>query len=112
MIIAIIPARLSSKRLPRKMLAMINGKPLVYWTWYRASRSSLLDQGIVATDSVEIKLALEPLGVPVLMTSRRCRSGTERVIEAMHLMPRAQYVVNIQGDEPLIPITAINAGVR
>lgn len=98
--IAVIPARLASTRLPRKMLREVAGVPLVVRV-YRAVRSAgLLDQVIVATDSEEILTACREHGCEARMTSDAHRSGTERVHEMAQSVP-AEIYLNIQGDEPL-----------
>lgn len=98
--IAVIPARLASTRLPRKMLRLIAGQPLIGRV-YRAVRSSpLLDDVIIATDSEEIAQVCEQNQWTVRMTSASHRSGTERVHEIANSVAADVYV-NIQGDEPL-----------
>ncbi len=98
--IAVIPARLASSRLPRKMLHEIAGQPLIAHV-YRAVRSSpLLEDVIVATDSEEILAVCRQNGWPARMTSAAHRSGTERVHEVSNSVAADVYV-NVQGDEPL-----------
>jgi len=99
--IAVIPARLASTRLPRKMLREIAGKPLI-GTVYEAVRSStLLADVIVATDSEEILSACQRHGWNARMTSTSHRSGTERVHEISNF-ERADVYINVQGDEPMV----------
>jgi 3-deoxy-manno-octulosonate cytidylyltransferase (CMP-KDO synthetase) len=98
--IAVIPARLASTRLPRKMLREIGGRPLLAWVYDAVQSSPLLTEVIVATDSEEIlELALRQ-GWKARMTSSTHRSGTERVHEISNSTPADVYL-NIQGDEPL-----------
>jgi len=98
--IAVIPARLASTRLPRKMLREIAGKPLI-GVVYEAVRSSvLLADVIVATDSEEILRVCHERGWKALMTSSAHRSGTERVHEVSN-REAADVYINVQGDEPL-----------
>jgi 3-deoxy-manno-octulosonate cytidylyltransferase (CMP-KDO synthetase) len=99
--IAVIPARLESTRLPRKMLREIAGKPLVGWTYEAVRRSPLLADVIIATDSEEILQACRRHGWKVQMTSSAHRSGTERVHEISNSISADLYV-NVQGDEPLV----------
>jgi 3-deoxy-manno-octulosonate cytidylyltransferase (CMP-KDO synthetase) len=107
-IIAVIPARLASTRLPRKMLREIHGKPLAVWV-YKAVRSSpLLDNVIIATDSEEILAACEKHACNARMTSDKHRSGTERVHEVSQSIPADVYF-NVQGDEPMIRAPHIEA---
>lgn len=105
-----IPARLGSTRLKRKMLADINGKPLVWHTWHQATKAKNLDAVIVATDSVEIHNALAPHGAEVVMTSTSIKTGTDRVAAVAAKFKRfhPNIVLNIQGDEPMMPASAIN----
>jgi 3-deoxy-manno-octulosonate cytidylyltransferase (CMP-KDO synthetase) len=98
--IAVIPARLASTRLPRKMLREIAGVPLLAWVYRGVQRCSLLDQVIVATDSEEIMRFCEQQGFTARMTSATHRSGTERVHEISTAIPADVYL-NVQGDEPL-----------
>ena len=96
-VVAIIPARLGSRRFPRKALHPIDGQPLIYHPWKAAGKARLVDRLFVATDSVEIGRAVTGFGGTVLLTSSRPRNGTERVAEAMADL-RADLIVNIQGD--------------
>lgn len=100
-IVAVIPARLASTRLPRKMLREINGKPLAVWVYKAVRASSLLDDVIIATDSKEILAACEKNACNARMTSDKHRSGTERVHEVSQHIPADVYI-NVQGDEPMI----------
>jgi len=99
--VAIIPARLASTRLPRKMLRPIAGKPLVGWVYEAVRSSPLLCDAIIATDSEEILEACRKHGWKAQMTSIAHRSGTERVHEVSNSIAADVYV-NVQGDEPLV----------
>jgi 3-deoxy-manno-octulosonate cytidylyltransferase (CMP-KDO synthetase) len=99
--VAIIPARLASTRLLRKMLREIAGKPLVGWVYEAVRSSSLLTEVIIATDSEEILEVCRRHGWNARMTSAAHRSGTERVHEISNSITADVYV-NVQGDEPLI----------
>jgi 3-deoxy-manno-octulosonate cytidylyltransferase (CMP-KDO synthetase) len=99
--VAIIPARLASTRLPRKMLREIAGTPLVGWVYEAVRSSSLLSDVIIATDSEEILEACRSHGWKVQMTSAAHRSGTERVHEISNSITADVYL-NVQGDEPLV----------
>lgn len=99
--IAVIPARLASTRLPRKMLREISGKPLVGWVYAAVRSSSLLSDVVIATDSEEILEACSKHGWKAQMTSAGHRSGTERVHEVANLIAADVYL-NVQGDEPLV----------
>jgi len=98
--IAIIPARLASTRLPRKMLREIAGQTLIARVYNAVCSSPLLDDVIVATDSHEILQVCQQQGWHAQMTSPAHRSGTERVHEVA-ASAAADVYVNVQGDEPL-----------
>jgi len=98
--IAVIPARLASTRLPRKMLRQIAGQTLIARVYEGVRSSPLLDDVIVATDSEEIMEVCRQHGWNARMTSAAHRSGTERVREISHLVA-ADIYINVQGDEPL-----------
>src|SRR5579863_51119 len=99
--IAVIPARLASTRLARKMLREIHGRPLVVWVYEAVRASSVLDEVIVATDSEEILEVCQQHACNARMTSAKHRSGTERVHEISQSVDAAVYL-NVQGDEPMI----------
>jgi len=98
--IAVIPARLASTRLPRKMLREIAGKPLVGVVYEAVRSSPLLADVIIATDSEEILVVCREHGWKAHMTSGKLRSGTERVHE-MSAGIAADIYINVQGDEPM-----------
>lgn len=106
----IIPARYQSSRLPGKPLADIGGKPMVQHVYEQAQQSAAA-RITVATDDERIKSVVEGFGGNVVMTSVDHQSGTERLAEVVdHLqLDDQRIVVNIQGDEPLIPPSNINA---
>jgi 3-deoxy-manno-octulosonate cytidylyltransferase (CMP-KDO synthetase) len=99
-VLAVIPARLASTRLPRKMLCEVAGEPLVTRVYNAVRACSLLDEIVVATDSDEIAEICRKRGCNVRMTSSSHRSGTERVHEVSNVVPADVYI-NVQGDEPL-----------
>jgi 3-deoxy-manno-octulosonate cytidylyltransferase (CMP-KDO synthetase) len=99
-VLAVIPARLASTRLPRKMLREIAGKPLLAWVYRAVKQCTSLHDVVVATDAEEIQKYCREQGFSVRMTSVSHRSGTERVHEISTLM-EADVYLNIQGDEPL-----------
>lgn len=100
-IAGVIPARLFSTRLNRKVLRMIAGRPMVEWVWRAAEASGLMDPVVVATDSDEVAAACDARGIPVVMTSPECPSGSDRVREVARQI-EADIYVNIQGDEPTL----------
>lgn len=106
--LAIIPARLGSTRLPRKVLADIHGKPLIWHVWSRAKQARRFAEVYVATDSEEVQAEVERWGGKALMTSTACRSGTERLAECLDRVD-ADLIVNVQGDEPLIDHEMLDA---
>jgi len=99
-VVAVIPARLASTRLPRKMLREIGGEPLLALTYQAVRRSSQLDEIVVATDSEEIFQFCRRRAISVRMTSPAHRSGTERTHEISTVIS-ADIYIDVQGDEPL-----------
>ena len=99
-IVAVIPARIASTRLPRKILREIAGRPMLAWVYEAARKCKALSEVIVATDSDEIMDVCRKSGWTARMTSVDCKSGTERVYEVSRDVTADVYV-NIQGDEPL-----------
>jgi 3-deoxy-manno-octulosonate cytidylyltransferase (CMP-KDO synthetase) len=100
-ILGVIPARLGSTRLPRKVLRPIAGKPMVEWVWCAAVASGQMNQVVVATDSEEVGEFCQSATIPFAMTSPNCASGSDRVHEVSRQID-AEIYVNIQGDEPLL----------
>lgn len=107
--LVVIPARLGSTRLPRKPLADIAGKPMVIRVAERA-KLSLAQSVVVATDSPEIQAACDEYRIECLLTSADHPTGTDRIAEVAQLLklPNNALIVNVQGDEPLIPPELIN----
>lgn len=110
-VIAVIPARLASQRLPRKMLREIGGRPLAVWVYHAVRKSPLLDDVIIATDSEEILDACRKHSCNARMTSAKHRSGTERVHEISQSVAADVYI-NVQGDEPMIRADHIETIVK
>lgn len=110
-VLGVIPARLASTRLPRKVLREIGGRPMIAHVFAGARRAASLDDLVVATDSKEVQDACAAHGIPAVMTSADHPSGTDRVWEVAQTHPADVYV-NIQGDEPLISPAHIDALVR
>ncbi len=107
-VIAIIPARWGSTRLPGKPLADINGKPMIQWV-YEAVEKSIVDKVVVATDNVAIRAAVKLFGGESILTDIKHQTGTERVLEAyQHYKDEYDFVINVQGDEPIINEEDIN----
>jgi 3-deoxy-manno-octulosonate cytidylyltransferase (CMP-KDO synthetase) len=101
-IVCVSPARFASTRLPGKPLIRVKDVPIVIWVYRRAVESEVFDRVCIATDDRRIFDAAMAFGAEAVMTSGGHASGTDRVHEASAGLPHA-YVVNIQGDEPLIP---------
>lgn len=108
--VVLIPARMSSSRLPRKALADIHGKPMVVRAAEQAAKSRAV-RVVVATDHEEIFAACQAHNIEVVMTGEYHESGTTRLAEAAQLLGLSAdtVVVNVQGDEPLIDPALINA---
>jgi 3-deoxy-manno-octulosonate cytidylyltransferase (CMP-KDO synthetase) len=100
--VGIIPARWSSTRFPGKPLHPIDGKALLCRVWERCERAKTLDAVIVATDDMRIAEAAFNWGAEVALTSTNHCSGTDRVAEVARKTKEFAFIVNIQGDEPLI----------
>jgi 3-deoxy-manno-octulosonate cytidylyltransferase (CMP-KDO synthetase) len=100
-VVAIIPSRLESSRLPKKALANILGMPMIVHVFKRCLFAKKLDEVYVATDSIEIKEVVESFGGKVIMTSSKHQTGTDRIAEAAQTI-EADIVVNVQGDEALV----------
>lgn len=98
----VIPARYASTRLPRKMLLRDTGKTVLQHTYEAASAARKPLGVVVATDHVEIAQEVENFRGEFVLTSRDCASGTDRVAEFARRMPKAEILVNVQGDEPEI----------
>ena len=107
--LGVVPARLNSKRLPRKILADLNGKPLIAHVMERALEAKSLDKVILAVDSEETIKTLEKYDFDMVLTSSGHVSGTDRIAEVIDEIPDAEIIINIQGDEPLIEPKVINS---
>jgi 3-deoxy-manno-octulosonate cytidylyltransferase (CMP-KDO synthetase) len=110
-ILGVIPARLASTRLPRKLLREIAGKPLLAWVVEAARACPQFDDVLVAADSDEVANLCRRLGIPVELTSPALPSGTDR-LHAVAQFRDADIYVNIQGDEPLLRPDHITALLR
>jgi len=103
-LLGVIPARMGSTRFPGKPLCLINGKPMIEHVYQRAIQSDPVDKVVVATDSKEILSIVKDFGGDAVMTSAEHPTGLDRVIEVIQMRPYSNFsfVMNIQGDEPLI----------
>jgi 3-deoxy-manno-octulosonate cytidylyltransferase (CMP-KDO synthetase) len=100
--VGIIPARWGSTRFPGKPLHLIGGKPLLQRVWERCRQARKLDLVVIATDDMRIANTAFDWGAEVALTSPRHASGTDRIAEVARKTKEFAYVVNIQGDEPII----------
>ena len=98
----IIPARWASTRFPGKPLHLIANKPLLWHVWDRCRRARKLDVVIIATDDIRVAKAAFEWDAEVAMTSPKHQSGTDRIAEVVRNARQFEYIINIQGDEPLI----------
>lgn len=111
-VIAIIPARLASTRLEGKLLLPLAGKPLILHTIEKARNAKNISRVIVATDSEEIKSIVLNNGYEAVLTSPAHQSGSDRIAEVARNLPEHSIIVNVQGDEPLIPPHTIEKAVE
>ena len=98
----IIPARYGSSRLEGKPLLKAGGKYIIQWVWEKGSKCKDIDRVIVATDDERIYDACKSFGAEVEMTSTSHKSGSDRIAEVVSRHPEIDYIINVQGDEPLI----------
>jgi 3-deoxy-manno-octulosonate cytidylyltransferase (CMP-KDO synthetase) len=110
--VAIIPARYASQRFPGKPLALIAGKPMIVHVMERAARARLVDGVLVATDDERIAAAVRSHGGEAVMTPADIRSGSDRIALAARPLAGTEIIVNVQGDEPLIPPAMIDEAIR
>lgn len=104
--IAVIPARFGSTRFPGKVLAELCGKPMIQWVYEKAV-ASIADEVIIATDNEQVMAAVKKFGGHAVMTSPDHPSGTDRICEAVKDF-EYDIIINVQGDEPLIPVSVID----
>lgn len=110
-IVGIIPARWDSRRFPGKPTVAIGGVPMIQRVWEGAKQSPRLREVLIATDDERIFSLCESFGAQAVMTSSRHLSGTDRIAEAAEGLTD-DFVVNIQGDEPLIESWVIDAAIE
>ena len=110
-ILAVIPARWASTRFPGKPITDILGKPMVQWVSEQAQKATLINEVIIATDDERIYDAVLDFGGQAVMTSPNHQSGTDRVAEVVRNI-ECDIVVNVQGDEPLIPSENIDLVIK
>jgi 3-deoxy-manno-octulosonate cytidylyltransferase (CMP-KDO synthetase) len=110
-VLGVIPARYNSSRLPGKSLLPITGKPMIQWVYEGAQTASLVDELVVATDDSRIYEAVKGFGGKVEMTEIEHPTGTDRIAEVARRY-QAEFVINIQGDQPTVRGEEIDAVIR
>ena len=108
----IIPARYGSSRLKGKPLIEVNGKPIIQWVFEKAVKANYADRVIIATDNEEIYNTVLMFGAEAEMTSDHHNSGSDRIAEVVKRHPEIEFIVNLQGDEPLIKSESIDEVIK
>ena len=108
----IIPARYGSSRLRGKPLIEVGGKPIIQWVFEKAVQATLADRVIIATDNRQIYETALMFGAEAEMTLESHNSGSDRIAEVVERHPEIAYVVNLQGDEPMIDPENIDKVIR
>jgi len=113
-ILGVIPARFEASRFRGKLLEPLHGRPVLEWVYRRACLLEGIDRLLIATDDERIEETAQGFGAEVLRTSSSHRSGTDRIGEVLEEVSRGsdgapEFVVNLQGDEPLLPVAAVDA---
>jgi 3-deoxy-manno-octulosonate cytidylyltransferase (CMP-KDO synthetase) len=98
----VIPARLESTRLEKKLVKDINGKPLIQWVYEKALKVKSINKVIIAVDCAELYDFCQGFGAEVLLTSANHQSGTDRIGEVAKYLSGIDIIINLQGDEPMI----------
>lgn len=113
-IIALIPARLNSSRLKRKLLLPIHNIPLIIHVYKRVLLSKLVDDAIICCDDQKILEVAKKFKAKVLLTSKIHKNGTERIFEVFKKLKNKnyQFIIDVQGDEPLINPTHIDKVIK
>lgn len=108
----IIPARYGSSRLQGKPLIEVGGKPIIQWVFEKAVQANLADRVIIATDNEKIYETCLMFGAEAEMTLESYNSGSDRIAEVVERHPEIAYIVNLQGDEPMIDPENIDKVIR
>lgn len=108
----IIPARYDSTRLKGKPLIKVKNKPIIQWVWEKAVQTDLADRVIIATDNKQIYQTALDFGAEAEMTLDTHTSGSDRIAEIAQRHPEIAYIVNLQGDEPLITPESIDEVIK
>jgi len=106
-VLGVIPARLESTRLPKKLLRTIDGRPLIQFVYESVKKASLVDDVVVACDDQSLMDVVQSFGGQAILTSKEHQSGTERISEVASKI-EADIYINIQGDEPLMTSENVN----
>lgn len=109
---AIIPARYASTRLEGKLLLLLNDKPLILHTLDQAKKAENINRVIVATDDERILKVIQSHGHEAVLTASTHQSGSDRIAEVAQNLPKNSIIVNVQGDEPMIPPSTIEKAVE
>mgnify|MGYP001594688480 CR=1 FL=1 len=109
-VLAVIPARLGSRRFSGKVLYPFKGKPLLFYVWNEMRKAKRVDRLVIATDSREIKLAAEDFGAEVILSRKNHLSGSDRVAEIAGKVG-GEIIVNIQADNVTLPAKVIDKGI-
>ena len=112
LVVGIIPARIGSARFPKKILADIEGKPMIAHVAERALEAEMLDKVVIAIDSEETEKALSGYKFDIIMTDTDHPSGTDRVAQVAKTIDDSEIIINIQGDEPLLDSNVIDRLVK
>jgi 3-deoxy-manno-octulosonate cytidylyltransferase (CMP-KDO synthetase) len=112
MIVGIIPARFASTRLMGKPLAKIGGRPMIQHTYESAKKSRILNDVIIAVDDQKLYDVIASFGGKVMMTSKECKTGSDRIASVAKEISDAEIIVNIQGDEPFMPGKMIDEAIE
>ncbi len=107
-VLGVIPARLNSQRLSKKLIKNLLGRPLIQWTWQAARQAKKIDRLVIACDSPELAEVCEKFGAEVIITSSEHNSGTQRITEVIKKI-EAEVAINIQADEPLMSPEVIDS---
>lgn len=108
----IIPARYGSKRLQGKPLLKVCNKPIIQWVWEKAIQVKSADIVIIATDNKEIYDCAKSFGANVEMTSENHKCGSDRIVEVAEKYPELSYIINLQGDEPMINTSCVEEVIK
>ena len=108
----IIPARYGSKRLQGKPLLKVCNKPIIQWVWEKAIQVKSADFVIIATDNKEIYDCAKSFGANVEMTSEHHKCGSDRIVEVAEKYPEFSYIINLQGDEPMINTSCVEEVIK